>query len=358
MKRRDLLMYAAAGSGYILTRRAGAVAPCPPPSVAVAGGTAATTVCAATAASALADWTTRSTAPGVTQAIRFNNVANVTKWTHPDASTALVIQNPTDGIIGDGCLQINQPATLSNGGQWRIPLNAAWTTDGSGFGTGVDYYVQYRCKLGPNRLTPAFGDQPGGRSGGFKVNILGGYQFSSPQSSSSDIDCEIVCTNPAWIGLPVVYNHGIGQDVQTFQRTIAGYTSQQDAIDHGPSVTNVFNRYCLYEGESSPTSPGCWFFQEQQWFTVYIHVKIAVFTASPGTGNVLQVYVARQGETSYTQLFQENDFQQAADPSAPNGNQAIWLLPYDSHRSNASYSTYQAYDQVIVSTNPIACPLF
>lgn len=357
MKRRDLLLFAATGSSYALSRRVLAATPCPPPSVSIAGGTSVTTTCPGSSSSALSDWTARSTAPGVVQAVRFNSAANVTNWTHPDGNQSLVVQNPTDGIIGDGCLQINQPASLSNGGQWRIPLNSAWTTDGSGFGTGVDYYVQYRCKLGPNRLTPANGDQ-NGQSGGFKLNILGGYIFSSPGSSSSDIDCEIVCTNPAWINLPVVYNHDIGQDVQRFQRTIAGYTSQQDAIDHGASITDPFQRYCLYENESSPTSPGCWFFVEQQWFTVYIHVKIAVFDTNPGTGNVLQMYVARQGETKYTQLFQENDFQQTSDSSAPKGNQALWLLPYDSHRTNASYSTYQAYDQVIVSTQPIACPQF
>ena len=323
-----------------------------------------------TSQAALADWAARSTAPGVVQAIRFNNSANVTNWTHPDENTDLVTWNQTDGIIGDGCMQINQPTTLNgNGGQWRIPLNASWTSGGGqsqGFGTGVDWYVQFRCKFGPNRLQPSI------NGGGNKTCIIGGYTFASPSSSHSDIDCEFVITNPSWQSYPFFYHHADGQIVDqgsiwqpdapppydTYGHVI------QTAVDHGASFTDPAQRYSLYEDETTPRSPGVVLYSEGVWYTHYFHFNIALYEDTvTNPSNTAQMWFTPYGTTTYQPLFTCTGFAQASgsDPGqsddAPNGPQALWLLPYDTNRSGSVYNTYQSYDQVIVSTQPIACPL-
>lgn len=294
-----------------------------------------------------ADWVARSTAAGVVQAIRFNSAANVTNYRHLDGLEGNISQDLTDGILGDGCLKFNIPSTDgANSGAWRCPSNAAWVTDGQGFGT-ADVYVQYRLKLGPNRLLPA-GDA-------VKFSIFGGYKPSSPNSSSSHTSNELVLINGSNSGALWAYRDTASGATQ-LDRVDGNGIHLQTAIDRGAGFANIYDRYCLYE--SGPTaSAGCWRLQEQVWFTIYVHYKL-VNEGGAGVGNIFNLYVARNTENSYTQLDDIVNFAILADPvDAPLGPNGIWLLPYDTNRVSATYSTYHKYDQLIVSTQPIACPL-
>ncbi len=346
MNRRDLLLYAAASSGLALSKRAAAATPCPPSPISVAGGAPVTTACPAPGAAG--DWTSRSTGSGVVQAIRFANSTNVSKYTHMDGKQANVVFDGTDGIIGDGCLKMNVPRTDgSNSGNWRAPLNAAWTTDGQGFGS-TPFYVQYRVKLGPNRLTPSIA------GGGFKMCNTAGYTVSSPNSSESHTGNEFVVGNAFWRSSLLAYREHPVTGTTSFETTDnSGYIHFETAVDHGASISDPFARYCLYQ--SGNASSGCWFFHEQEWFTIYYALHIVDY-GGPGTGNAMDIYVARAGETVYTHLYNNRDFVIGSDPGYPLGVNGIWFLPYDTNRTSATYDTWQKYDQLVVSTNPIACP--
>ena len=343
---------------------------------------------------AQADWVTRTTASGVVQYVRFSGnsslystngigttiatdntsgatvntqqagSANVSSFLHQgDGTSVNASWNASGGIVGDGCLHIAIPTNIPAAtAQWFIPLNAAWTASGGqsqGFGTGNDIYIQFRAKYGPNWMYPSIG------GGGKKTCIVGGLTFNSPGSSSSDIDNEFVCTNQNYQGIAQFYHHDTGQNVDTstnWQPTApAPYNSFghliQPALDNGSSYTNVAQRYSIYEEESAPLSPGCWTYREGQWYTVLIHLNIAQFSDGVyNSANFAELWVARDGETSYTKLYSQLGFEQAADSSAPNGPQALWLLGYDTNRTAGVYSTWVEYDQIIVSTQPIACP--
>lgn len=340
------MLYGLAGSGLAMSKRALSALPCPPPSLTLQGGTSVTTLCGT--AGAAADWTARSTAAGVVQAIRFTNATNVTKYTHNDSKAANVTFDGTDGIIGDGCLKINVfMADQANSGNWRAPLNASWTQDGMGFGSN-EFYIQYRVKLGPSRLTPSV------NGGGFKMCNIAGYVPSSPNNSQSHTGHEIVIHNGYWRGALLAYREHPVSGTTSFETTdSSGNIHLQTGVDHGAGVSDAYARYCLYQ--SGNASAGCWFLHEQEWFTVYYRIKIVDYGGA-GTGNAIDIYAARQGETAYTLLFNNRDFQIGSDTDYPNGVNGIWLLPYDTNRTSATYDTWHKYDQLIVSTQAIACP--
>lgn len=291
----------------------------------------------------LADWVARSTAAGVTQAIRFDTLANVNNYRHIDGDEGHISRNATGGILGDGCLHFDIPTTLgTDTGAWRCPMNTAWNTDGQGFGT-ADVYIQYRMKLGTNGLVAA-GDAK-------KFSIFGEYKFSSPNSSSSHTSNELVIFNINNYGILAAYRDTASGATQLDRVDGAGI-HLQPAIDHGSGIDN--NRYCLYN--SGAASAGCNFLVEQEWFTVYVHYKLANQN-SPGTGNIFNLYIAHAGDTSYTQLHDLTTWAINADASVPLGPNAVWLLPYDTNRVSGSFNTDQEYDQLIVSTQPIACPI-
>lgn len=305
------------------------------------------------AVTALQDWTARSTSAGVVQALRFGGAAtNVTAYRHADldGTSVNVVWDNADGIVGDGCLRINVPRTASaNSGNWRAPMSAAWTTDGQGFGS-TPFYVQFRVKLGASRLTPSV------NGGGFKCSIFGQYLISSPSSSGSHSNNEIMPVgNAFWRSSLLAYRSDSGINTTSFETTDGnGDVHFQTAVDHGAGIADKFARYCLYQ--SGNASSGCWFFNEQEWFTVYARVHIVNYGGNPGTGNEIDIYVARDGETSYTPLYNNRNFDIGSDSNLPLGVNGVWFLPYDTNRTSASYDTWQKYDELLVSTQPIACP--
>lgn len=293
---------------------------------------------------ALQDWINRSTAAGVTQALRFTTSTDATGYAHEDGTEAQVVFDSGDGIIGDGCLRIDVPNTAgANSGSWRAPLNTAWS-DFQGFGA-TRFYWQFRVKLGPDRLTNSV------NGGGFKMMNLAEFRFSSPNSSRSHPQNELVINNQDWRDILFAYRE-TGAGATGLEIPFGGSDYRlQPAIDRGAGVTPDSARYCLYSNNA-----GCWFLQEGAWFTVYVIMRIQTYGGT--TGNELDIYVARAGETSYTQLFNNRGFEMGADNVLTDGPNGIWFLPYDTGRTSASYSTWQKYDQLIVSTQPIACPLF
>jgi hypothetical protein len=294
--------------------------------------------------SKLQDWINRSTAAGVTQARRFTTSTDVTNYRHGDSQAANVVFQAGGGIIGDGCLRINVPSTDgANSGAWRAPVIAGMA-DGAGFGS-AEWFVQFRVKLGPGRLTPSVS------GGGFKICNMSEYIPSSPNSSRSHASNEIVLNNQNWYGILTSYREHPVSGPTLLDRTDGNGIHLQTAVDHGSGSPN--DRYCLYD--SGDASAGCWFFAEQQWFTVLMRIKIADYGGT-GTGNEFDLWVARDGETTYTQLQDVRNFRIGADGALPNGINGVWFLPYDTNRDSASYTTWHEYDQLIVSTQPIACP--
>jgi hypothetical protein len=76
-----------------------------------------------------------------------------------------------------------------------------------------------------------------------------------------------------------------------------------------------------------------------------------------GTGNEIDIYVAFPGDTDWRHLYDNRNFRIGSDSALPNGINGVWFLPFDTGRTGAAFDTWQRYDQLIVSTQPIAVPL-
>lgn len=290
------------------------------------------------------DWATRSTAPGVVTAKRFTQATDVTNYAHGDSLASNVLWNPAGGILGDGCLRI--PVLRSHGGNsgaWRIALNPAWTQASDGFGA-TEFYVQFRCKLGKNRLTPSTD------GGGFKFALLGGFDPAAPNSSSAFSGNCIVWTNDNWYGIPWGYRYNGGATQFDDSTTVPGDYRLQPSIDNNPATP----RYCLYTDLAGGNKAGCWAFVEEEWFTFKWRIKIPSYNGS--AGNELDVWVARDGATSWTQTHANRNFGIGTDAIYSRGPNGLWLTPYDTSRSGSTVDTYHEYDQIIVSTQDIALP--
>lgn len=303
----------------------------------------------------------RQTASGVVQAIRFDLESNVTSYRHIDGQEGNIVWNPTGGILGDGCLRINVPASSgSNPGAWRIPLNSSWTTDTQGIGTD-DYYIQFRFKLGAGRFNAD--TISGGSDTGPKICNISQYLQSSPNSSQSHLNNEVVMQfhgqeSQILLAYRDTASAGGGSAELFIQNNSpgSGDIRHQNALDNGSGFADKYDRYCLYQSGSplSNLSAGCVQFQEEVWYTIQCRLKVV--TPNGTTGNIFEMWYAGPTDTSYTQLYSLTDQLMGYDADAPNGPNGLWLLPYKTLRTSGVEDTYHEYDQVTVSTSPIACP--
>lgn len=306
------------------------------------------------------DWTARSTATGVTFASDFSGandfVLASTNGGHVFAPSmnptilAYVVKDTTDGLTNGCCLRIDTPASVgANGASWMFPFNSAWTQNSDSFGLNTEWYIQYRFKIPTSRLTLT---NCGGNQRGWKWTNIAQYSPTNTSSQSfSNTTAEIVCQDTNALGLPQMY-HQDGSSFPPFQGFAGGQITLQPAVDLGSGFSGG-NRYCQYPNGT----PACFYFPTDEWITFMIRIKIGTYSGS--TNNEMDMWVARRGASSWTQLFAERGFTLGSPNSSGGGFTGLnggHLLNYETNRIDSTVDTYVKYDQVIVSTNAIAIP--
>jgi len=370
MKRRQFIVGATSSAGLLLLEQSLAARPCPP----VLSGAGAGSVCAP--ADLEADWQARINSPGVVWYHDFRNKAEVDqfRWTSgiqndpndadigDDAGS--VNWQTADGITGGACLETLRRAGTNDGGQWWRPFSpmssgngrgapdpaasgtigtSIWSptqggnqTSGWDFGfyghpdyqgsvfDGHDYWIQARVKMHPNRA-----QEPGG-----------GKLFYFTRTDRSLTSQEIVTKS---------HHDGVTAGEGTFFVYRGGGTALSSDPPNEVQPGRESNLY------TTSNHNGYWIWPYGQWVTVLYHVRNGL---NSNTDTLFQVWVDWDGTQkvdSFIKIWDQPTVDLSFDSAFPFGHNALIASGY-MNKASFSQDIWQRYDQIIFSTQPIACP--
>jgi hypothetical protein len=310
------------------------------------------------------DFATRCTQPGVLRCVGFESAADI----------AGTYGDPT-GILNDGAAPMALDTTIKASGnsslKMTVPSNSGANTSGSywanfsdnlgtQFGENAEFYVQWRERFSPEFLSTTF---QGG--GGWKQAIIGagdkpGCTASTSASglcSSSCTALETVTQNTFQRGYPQMYNSCTGSTSHSaFSPFEEPFGSSDFKIQNArPSP------YCLYSatiaGKQFPPTGNCFGYFANEWMTFTVKIKTGPRVNDEWTGSVVTLYVAREHSASEAVI----NFSINLSAGAPADDWKfgkVWLLPYDTGKdaSQVHPTGYVWYDELIISTQPIADP--
>jgi hypothetical protein len=360
-----------------------------------------------------ADWTARSTAPGVVWAQRFNTSAS-DYWIDPgaaSASSAVVRRIATDGVQGDGCLEVFVPAGSDPGnGSWTRPLAPVRAFAGH---YAADVNVAGLPVI-PFDTAFSTNDRPSERLYNMRGGLFGASQYFNSTQIQSGFP-EFVYAGKFWIQMRVklsasriaaaehagkIFNiDQAGNDtcMHEFVTGVEGsnlpgapampyfYTAQGNRTIsrlHNPqgqtasAVRQPAIPACAYSAGGTLNSAACWQWPADTWVTVNIGIGLGSqnttadngFTfPSPIRDTSLTIRVAEDGATSWTTLCDKSDFywwySQVLGSSfsygaASNGLQKLVLYAYNGGTSQtpAVADFYHRFDEIICSTQEPALP--
>lgn len=354
-----------------------AAKPCAPRLLDAQGNPIGAAVCGT--ADAEADWQARISGSGVVWHHDFRTDAEVDnfRWAggygnDPSdvARPGRCIRNTSDGITGDGCLELFYPVGSSSApGWWRpfAPMNGASNGRGaddpgangtielapwdpsnqsenegfrrayyanpvyigaSGFSAdqfnGSEFWLQFRIKVDPNR---------------YKDGTPSGGKLSFLATTQQTLNQEIVHQNMRDRRSLWYTNFGSSPD-----------TGGSMGVDGGTKQPGGDYAECGTLDDDTD----CWLFNGGEWTTFLYHVV-------PGTdGNkdtLFEAFAARPGQTEYETIFSQMNTINFSETTTghPKGYNSFQPSNYMNNQST-SVAWYQRYDQIIFSHSPIACP--
>lgn len=194
---------------------------------------------------------------------------------------------------------------------------------------GDEYYLQVRVKIDPRRIQ------------GINAGVPQGKVIYLTRCDRSNTSQEIVleaCELQGGRNLLSMYRSG-GPPLEwnRFDQVTQGY---QPGYELG---------VCNY---SNPAS--CWEWPMGQWVTLLFHIKPGpqpAFEVNTNEQTLIQLYAAKQGETTYTKVWDQNN---CLPFDVHYGHAAIILSVYNNGLSMTEF--WQRYDQLIFSKQFIPCP--
>lgn len=295
------------------------------------------------------DFAERCHAPGVVTCIGFDNtttdiVPKKNLW--PDGLG--VFRGGLDTEVkasGAGSLVFALPPPPHGGaniaGQWLPPSTAPAL--GQKFSENSTFYVQYRVRVSPEMLTNTW---PVNNS--WKVVIM-------HYNTASCAPISLVATNFYRTGIANFYtscgSSGLITDPATglTKKPVPPYLFQQG--DYNCAYRN-YNR------------TDCFYYVPNKWLTFYYRVAIGTW-GQPNS--IVQIWVQQEGQSGYKQIINIHDYtfncNNAPCDQSPNkdvGFNNLTFTPYMTRLDpNAGLPGVTAkiwYDELIVSTQPIAAP--
>lgn len=203
---------------------------------------------------------------------------------------------------------------------------------------GHDYYFQCRVKMDPNRIQG--------------TNGTGGKLFYFTRTDRSLTSQEIVTVSGRDAGgqnyFDMYRSGGGGMDMDAPGVSVHG---NQPGTEFG----SIGDGVCRYDNNGGRLA-NCWHWPAGQWATILYHVRNGTGTATSSGGNTLvEVYVAKAGETEYTRIWNQPGVELPLDV-VPGHNAVICSAYMNGTTLNIDTGFYHRYCQMIFSKKFIPCP--
>lgn len=340
--RREFLIYSTAASGAIFGGSAFAQSrPCPPV-LFDEDGTAGQSggVCPATAED---DWLARSSAAGVIWAHDFRTDNEVSYWIwvngvgdDPSRLTSAgrqVVRDTSDGITGGGCLKITRRSGGSESGHWWRPMSPMQES-----GRGVP-------DKGWSPGMPTIDDPRDGWA--TRISSWGEGNFG-PNSTGSWYGSEFYLQLRMKLDSRRRDAGVSGGKIMYLTRTERSLTAQELVTYYkGSSDFSIYKAGSPEVPSNIPSVDHVW----DEWATYLYHV-IPGDENSPNT--TIEVWRAREGELSYTKIFETFDESIDYQDTYRKAWNAVLISSYHNGIDMPEFT--QKYDQVIFSRQYIPCP--
>lgn len=301
------------------------------------------------------DWITRSTSPGVFRAHLFTQDSDVNNFRFsdtiawdptpaPGSTGSFVRRNPTQGIMGNGCLEMEQLTNGNMNSNWWLPLNPALThyqLSGAGGDHyfGQPLYAQFRFWTNYNGIAG--------------TNATGRKRAEFTRTEQTFTNQEIVMSDVNTVGVFQMYS-GIGPDGSNFANFAEAVPGGSGDYNYQPgSQYAVAPGYCSYQGNQHGDKSNCWQDFNNTWITYLFHVNPSQDQVANGT---ITVWAWLPGMSDYVRIMSKVNQKMFYDADKTLGFNAFVLWCYENNRSAGPAGQFQRYDQVILSTQMIPAP--
>jgi len=314
--------------------------------------------------SSAADFATRCQDPGVIKCVGFDSSSDIQgTWGDPH------------GILSGAATPTLDTTVKASGNsslKFTIPPNSGANSSGSyftnfaddlsvQFGENQEFYIQWRQRFSPEFLSTYY---QGG--GGWKQAIIGTGDkpgctpINSTNCSTSCTDLEVVTQNTNQRSFAQMYNSCSGSTshgaYDPFNEQFGSYDFKLQNARSAP--------YCLYsQGQTNPPSyfpptGNCFGYFANEWMTFQVHVKTGPRVNDEFTNSYVQLWIAREGQSSQLVINWGPYNLTAGSPTENQKYGKVWLLPYNTGKDpSATYPTaYTWYDELIISRTIIADP--
>lgn len=260
-------------------------------------------------------------APGVIKCVGFDNASEIDPWVVPASQDIVRARlDTTVRASGGGSLRFEIPGLTgsNNSGSWMAPM-------GQGFGQYEKFYVMFK-----QRFSPVMLDSTIKWGAGWKQVI-----FHKRGSSCGAV--ELTTQNLYKRNFPQMYT-------SCGARQLEIRDSQGIKLEQGD--------YNCYYGQYN--SEDCAFYAADQWMVFYWEVEIGQWRTNTSK---IRAFVAYEGQP-LKQYIDVPNFELSYNDSEDDTYSTVQITPYSTDKvSTEDHPTaYTWYDELIVSTQPIAYP--
>ena len=294
-----------------------------------------------------ADFLARRTAPGVVRSNGFNTLGafGTAELIRFDADPVHANILPRDD--GQYRAAVDTAVKRSGEGSLRFQLDAAYASSniagqflpqtndglGPGFGQNSDMYVQYAVRFSPQMFSNLQN-----WDSYWKISI---FHQNSASCASKELTANIYYDT----GYATMYKDCGAHAMYT---QLDGMT----ATDNTPLLIQQGDQQCQYGVWTN-----CWKYPSDTWVTLYFKVHIGIYEQPNST---IEAWYSIDGQAYKKWINVTQNFTIYCDGSVPCPNEVfnnLTLTPYMTALSVAApVNAYVWYDELIVSTNPIAAP--